>query len=308
MPAPVPLDRQPRGCLLLDMQLFGCIMQRSGQMDEVFRALSNPSRRRLLDRLNARDGQTLGELCDGLGMARQSVSKHLAVLEEANVVATIRRGREKLHFLNAAPIEDIAERWISPYHRQRVRALSDLKRALEGVPMSKPEFVYVTYIGTTPQQLWQALIEPAFTARYWGDRLSSEWTVGSPVLWQSGPDGKFEDLGQVVLEADPYRRLSYTWHNYQWKWAGMFGWSEETFEELVKEPISKVTFDLEPLGSVVKLTVVHDGFEGETEMLRGVSGGWPQILSRLKTMLESGEILDLSNGSQTDLAAAQAEG
>ena len=100
-------------------------------MDDVVRALADPSRRSLLDSLNDRDGQTLRELCTGLAMARQSVSKHLAVLEAANLVTTVRRGREKRHFLNAAPINAIADRWIDHYDRQRVTALADLKTALE---------------------------------------------------------------------------------------------------------------------------------------------------------------------------------
>ena len=116
----------------------------------MFKALADPSRRRLLDRLNERSGQTLRELCAGLDMARQSVSKHLAVLEEAGLVATVRRGREKLHYLNAAPVNEIADRWISQYDRARVRALADLKTALEETPMDAPTFVYITYIRTTP--------------------------------------------------------------------------------------------------------------------------------------------------------------
>src|SRR3989442_11404249 len=100
-------------------------------LDEVFRALADPSRRALLDSLNERSGQTLRELCSGLEMARQSVSKHLAVLEAANLVTTVRRGREKLHYLNAAPINDISERWITRYERDRVHALANLKPALE---------------------------------------------------------------------------------------------------------------------------------------------------------------------------------
>ena len=101
------------------------------QLDDAFRALADPSRRRLLDSLNARNGQTLRELCAGLDMARQSVSKHLAVLEAANLVTTLRRGREKLHYLNPEPIQEIGERWIAPYERRRVAALAELKRALE---------------------------------------------------------------------------------------------------------------------------------------------------------------------------------
>src|SRR5665213_106458 len=131
------------------------------EMDAVFRALADPSRRRLLDRLNERNGQTLRELCSNLDMARQSVTKHLGVLEDANLVTTARQGREKLHFLNAAPINDIAERWIRTYDQERVHALADLKSALENEPMAKTDFVYVTYIETTPEKLWQALTEPA---------------------------------------------------------------------------------------------------------------------------------------------------
>src|SRR6202046_4963268 len=100
------------------------------EMDEVFKALGDASRRRLLDSLNARNGQSLRQLCAGLDMARQSVSKHLAVLEAANLVTTVWQGREKLHYLNAEPINAIADRWISRYERARVRALADLTRAL----------------------------------------------------------------------------------------------------------------------------------------------------------------------------------
>jgi uncharacterized protein YndB with AHSA1/START domain/DNA-binding transcriptional ArsR family regulator len=267
-------------------------------MDAIFKALADPSRRQLLDRLNSRNGQSLQELCAGLDMARQSVTKHLAVLEAANLVTTVRRGREKLHFLNAAPINDIAERWIGQYHRRRAQALADLKRTLEDRAVSQTEFVYVTYIRTTPQELWRALTDPAFTLRYWGAAQHSDWSVGSPVRWQSGPDGEIQDLDQVVLESRPYRRLSYTWHNYQPEHAEFFGWSDEVFAELVKQPRSKVTFDIEPVGSVVKLTVVHEGFAPDSEMLKAVSGrkretgGWPEILANLKTLLETGDVLD----------------
>jgi uncharacterized protein YndB with AHSA1/START domain/DNA-binding transcriptional ArsR family regulator len=259
-------------------------------MDEVFKALADPSRRRLLDSLNHHNGQSLRELCAGLEMARQSVSKHLAVLEAANLVTTVRRGREKLHYLNAVPINAIAERWIGQYDRERTHALADLKRALEATPMSKPEFVYTTYIATTPEELWQALTQPEFTRRYWGTAFTSDWEVGSPVLVEQ--DGEFRDPGDSeVLECDPPRRLSYRWGNYQWKHAELFGWTEEQFAELRKEKISKVTFDLEPLGGVVKLTVTHDDFEGRTVMLESASIGWPSLLADLKTLLETGKTM-----------------
>src|SRR3954469_16748961 len=127
-------------------------------MDDVFKALADASRRRPLDSLNARNGQTLRELCSELDMARQSVSKHLAVLEAANLVTAVRRGREKLHYLNVAPINEIGERWIGRYERGRVEALAGLKRALEEESIvDRPTFVYTTYIRTTPERLWQAL-------------------------------------------------------------------------------------------------------------------------------------------------------
>jgi DNA-binding transcriptional ArsR family regulator len=101
-------------------------------MDDVFRALADPVRRQLLDSLHARNGQTLGELCTGHDMTHQAVMKHLAILEQANLVVTQKRGREKLHFLNPVPIQEIADRWIGKYERSRLRALSDLKKTLEG--------------------------------------------------------------------------------------------------------------------------------------------------------------------------------
>src|ERR687888_372384 len=118
------------------------LMAAYSEIDDVFRALADPSRRELLDRLNARNGQSLRELCEGLDMARQSVTKHLAVLEAASLVTSVRRGRERLHYLNPAPINAISERWINQYDQTRVRALADLKRAMEETPMAKPSFVY----------------------------------------------------------------------------------------------------------------------------------------------------------------------
>ncbi|HTF10504.1 MAG TPA: SRPBCC domain-containing protein, partial [Asanoa sp.] len=243
-----------------------------------------------LDSLNARNGQTLRELCAGLDMARQSVSKHLAVLAEAGLVTTVRRGREKLHYLNAAPVNAIADRWINRYDRGRVQALADLKTALEQTPMSKPEFVYTTYINTTPEQLWQALTDPAFTNRYWGTGFDTDWTVGSPVVW-TFEGGRIADPEQVVLESDPYRRLSYTWHTFTDEWAKASGIAEADRAAFAAEPRSKVTFELEPAGAAVRLTVIHDGFTPGSAVLKTINSGWPQILAGLKTLLETGGIL-----------------
>ncbi|MFX0574213.1 ArsR/SmtB family transcription factor [Nocardia nepalensis] len=260
-------------------------------MDEVFRALADPSRRRLLDSLNARNGQTLRDLCAELDMARQSVSKHLAVLEAANLITTRRSGREKLHYLNAEPINAIADRWITRYHRGRVHALADLKQALEANPMSDTAFVYTTYIKTTPERLWQALTDPAFTDRYWGASFDTDWRPGSEMVWHQR-DWTSKDAQQVVLESDPYRKLSYTWHTFDPAFATAFDMHPDDVAAWAREPRSKVTFELEPAGpELVKLTVVHNGFEPGSAVLAGISGGWPSILSNLKTLLETGETL-----------------
>jgi uncharacterized protein YndB with AHSA1/START domain/DNA-binding transcriptional ArsR family regulator len=270
------------------MQPDGCMSTQDGdEVDEVFRALADASRRRLLDSLNARNGQSLRELCAGLDMARQSVSKHLAILEAANLVTTVWRGREKLHYLNAAPISGIAERWINRYDQQRVHALSDLKRALEDTPMSKPEFVYTTYINTTPERLWQALTDPAFTMRYWNTAFETDWQPGSVMTWDN-QGVRIADPEQVVLEADPCRRLSYTWHTFVPELAQAIGADQDVFQRAAGERRSRVTFDIEPAGEQVKLTVVHDGFDPGSVVAGMVSVGWPQVISGLKTLLEAG--------------------
>jgi uncharacterized protein YndB with AHSA1/START domain len=147
--------------------------------------------------------------------------------------------------------------------------------------MSKPEFVYVTYIETTPEKLWEALTHSEFSRRYWWDtQVKSDWKVGSPFAleWR----GKVTDTG-VIIESDRPRRLSYTWSN--------------ASEEFRNERPSRVTFVLEPYGPLVKLTLTHDDFEDGSRMLQGVSKGWPAIMSSLKSMLESGRALDVPLGA-----------
>jgi uncharacterized protein YndB with AHSA1/START domain/DNA-binding transcriptional ArsR family regulator len=259
-------------------------------MDDVFKALADPTRRRLLDSLNRSNGQRLRELCAGVDIARQSVSKHIAVLEAANLVTSVRRGRERLHYLNAAPINEIAERWINHYDRERVQALADLKRALEDTPMQKPSFVYTTYIKTTPERLWQALTEPEFTRRYWDTAFETDWKPGSTMTWDH-LGTRISNPEQVVLEAEPYRRLSYTWHEFTDEWAQAVGFDSELLAKLAAEPRSKVTFEIEPAEQGTKLTVIHDGFEPGSTVLELIREGWPQLVSDLKTLLETGRPL-----------------
>jgi DNA-binding transcriptional ArsR family regulator/uncharacterized protein YndB with AHSA1/START domain len=260
-------------------------------LDDVFRALADPSRRTLLDRLRARNGQSLRELGAELDMARQSVSKHLAILEAAGLVTTVRHGREKLHYLNAAPINEIADRWISHYDRGRAEALADLKRALEEPPMPKPTFVYTTYIRTTPEQLWKGLTDPAFTQRYWNLSFETDWQPGSEMIW-TNHGARIEDPEQVVLESDPFTHLSYTWHTMTQELAERIDFSAEKMAAWEAEPRSKVTFDIEDGEPLVKLTVIHEVAEDDGIVLSSVSGGWPIVLASLKTLLETGRAPD----------------
>jgi len=158
--------------------------------------------------------------------------------------------------------------------------------------MSKPSFVYVTYIATTIERLYQALTSAEFTERYmFGRRVESTWKVGAPVRYL-GRDGKLSDSGEV-LEADPPRRLVFTWR-------------VEFDDALRREGYSKVTFELEPLGGEVKLTVVHDELREGSGVLKGISGGWPKALASLKSLLEAGRSLAISSPESASAGEAAA--
>ncbi|MGW0584055.1 ArsR/SmtB family transcription factor, partial [Streptomyces sp. NPDC002920] len=175
-------------------------------MDKVFKALADDTRRRLLDRLHERGGQTLGELCACVDMARQSVTQHLAVLEAANLVVTVRRGREKLHYLNPVPLHEIQERWIDKFERPRLRVLSDVKRRAEEAMTEQPTFVYVTYIASTPEKVWDALTDADLTAVYWGHSNVSDWQPGS--RWEHvrvDGSGIADVVGTVEVSERPTR-------------------------------------------------------------------------------------------------------
>jgi uncharacterized protein YndB with AHSA1/START domain len=239
-------------------------------MDEVFKALADPHRRKLLDRLFRRDGQTLSELCQRVAMTRFGVMKHLRVLEEAGLVVTRREGREKLHYLNPMPIRLVHDRWVSKYRAPFAAALSELKSRLEE---AMPEtLVYELFIKTTPEKLWQALTEEAVTKRYFfGESIKSDWKAGSD--WHSiGPSGS-RDVEGKVLECDPGKRLVITWHI--------------LYDKALSSEVSRVTYLIEPRGPVCKLSVTHD-IADAPKTAEHVKGGWSLVLSSLKSLLETG--------------------
>jgi uncharacterized protein YndB with AHSA1/START domain/predicted transcriptional regulator len=241
-------------------------------VDAVFRALADPTRRSLLDELFREDGQTLRALEERFDMTRFGVMKHLKQLEEAGLVVTRRRGREKLHFLNPVPIRLVHDRWVSKYAEPWAAALSGLKQSLER-PMEK---VFEIYIRTTPERLWGAITDPEIRSKYhFGLRAESDFTPGSRFELvhpkAPGPLGEGENL-----EVDPPRRLVQTMTAL---------WSDD----VKAEGTSRITWEIEPVGDSCRLTVTHDQLrEGANSELYG---GWPMILSGLKTWLETGQLL-----------------
>jgi len=154
--------------------------------------------------LHERQGQTLGELCADLRMARQSATQHLAVLEAANLISSVRRGREKLHYLNPVPLHEVQERWIDKFERPRLRALANLKRQAEEEEMTdKPTYVYVTYIHSTADRVWHALTDADLTGQFWGHSNVSDWEPGSTWEHRRTDGSGIADVVGTVLEAVP---------------------------------------------------------------------------------------------------------
>jgi uncharacterized protein YndB with AHSA1/START domain len=242
-------------------------------MDDVFRALADPTRRFLLDKLFERDGRTLTELESELEMTRFGVMKHLRLLEDAGLIVTRRRGREKLHFLNPVPIRLVHDRWVSKYAAPWASTLSDLKDRLENKTMEK---VFEIYIKTTPERLWEAITNPEMRRKYqFGVGVTSDWTPGSRYEG-SNPLSPTPIFGGENLEVDPPRRLVQS-YNALWD------------DDVKSEGTSRVTWEIEPIADSCRLTVTHDQLrEGANDQL---FGGWPMILSGLKTLLETGELL-----------------
>jgi uncharacterized protein YndB with AHSA1/START domain/DNA-binding transcriptional ArsR family regulator len=240
-------------------------------MDEVFRALADPTRRSLLDALFHEDGQTLAALEARLPMTRFGVMKHLKALEEAGLVVTRRRGREKLHFLNPVPIRLVHDRWVSKYAEPWVSMLSELKHGLEDKTLEK---VFEIYIKTTPERLWQAITDTEMRRKYtFGAVFTSDWTPGSryQATGHGSPIGEGENL-----EVDPPRRLV---QSFRALWD----------DDVKVEGTSRVTWEIVQIGDSCRLTVTHDQLREDAN--GQLYGGWPMVLSGLKTLLETGEML-----------------
>jgi uncharacterized protein YndB with AHSA1/START domain len=246
-------------------------------MAVVFRALGDANRRVLLDRLFERDGQTLGELCGYLPeMTRFGVMKHLAVLEEANLVTAVRAGREKRHFLNPVPIRLVHDRWIGKFAEPIVGAMSTLKTRLE-TSMDTFDHVYTVVIKASPERVWRAITDGDDTVRYYfGTRVASDWSVGAPIRYDY-PDGTLAADGEV-LAIDPGTSLTMTF---------LPRWSPQTEAD---GPV-RMTWAVEAThDGGAKLTVTSALIPG-SQTAKEFADGIVTIVSGLKTLLETGEPL-----------------
>lgn len=236
-----------------------------------FRALADPSRRLLLDRLFERDGQSLGELTAHLpDMTRFGVMRHLDVLESAGLISTRKEGREKRHFLNPVPIRLIHDRWISKYAAPVVGAMSAMKDHLEGRRVVMQDHVYSIYIDAEPDRVWQAITDGDDTVRYYyGTRVSSDWQAGSHIRYDY-PDGTPAADGEV-LSVDPPRRLEMTFRAL---------WDPE----LAAEGHVRQVWELDVADGSTKLTVTTSGMSAK--QAEQFTGGMVFIVSSLKTVVE----------------------
>lgn len=250
-------------------------------MDLIFRALADPTRRALLDALFTQDGQALGALAADFDMTRIGVAKHLAQLEDAGLVVSRRRGREKLHFLNPVGIRQIHDRWVSKYTEPWAAGLRGLRDELEGQDMSTSK-VFEIYIRTTPQRLWQAITDPDTRRRFhFGNTITSEWTQGSAyAVTHDGVEGPLVDGENLTVE--PPRLLVQGFHAH---------WDDDA----ESAGTSRVTWEIEEIGDSCRLTVIHDQLPANVD--EAIHGGWPMVLSGLKTWLETGTELT-TPGSQ----------
>jgi uncharacterized protein YndB with AHSA1/START domain/DNA-binding transcriptional ArsR family regulator len=257
--------------------------------EAIFKALADSSRRALLDALQRADGQTLSSLLGVLPeLSRFGVMKHLGVLEEAGLITKHKSGREVWHYLNPVPIQQVYERWVSRYAQPHTRQLTRLQSQLEA-PTSMPApytHIYHITIRTTPERLWQALTSSDDTRHYYfGCSVRGDWHAGSRYAYLTGPGqvgalvgADQEMVTGTVLESDPPRKMVMTFTPH---WVGPDA----------PAPLSKVTYLLEPMGELTRLTLLHEDLEPNTPLTQGMIEGWALIFSGLKTLLETGQPL-----------------
>lgn len=249
-------------------------------MDAIFKSLTDPTRRALLNSLRARNGQTLTELCADLSLTRFGVMKHLKVLEEADLVLTRKSGRFKYHYLNAVPLQEAIDRWVEPYRvKPAARSLIDLKSHLEGFPMSKPDFISGIYIRCSQSALWEALRDPAQMMAY--DFMGQTIARDGDAIRYATPDGHLT-LVCRELEVEPMTRLV------------------TSFEPTWDAKPSRVVYLIEPLGDHCRLTVEHHDLTWPAEYGSGTADGWSRTLAGLKSYLESGQPVRFDGGVDFD--------
>ena len=248
-------------------------------MDLIFKALSDKSRRQILDLVKNKPGININELTEYFEFSRFAVMKHIRILEEANLIVSEKSGKNKLLYLNAMPIQYIYDRWISKFSKYWASSLAELKYSLEneGEKMGNElKHVFVTYIKTSKEKLWEALTNGEITKKYYyNTELTSDFKAGSELKYMRMNENGEEEapVKGKILEIEPMKRLVHT------------------FEFTNNDKPSKVTYEIEEAGKSVKLTLTHSNFEGKTETFNSVKEGWPLILSGLKTYLETGNTL-----------------
>ncbi len=244
-------------------------------MDEVFKAINDPSRRLLLDGLYERDGQTLGELCALLPeMTRYGVMNHLRILEEAELVISHKQGRQKFHYLNPVPIKLIHNRWISRYTELRVGAITGIKARVETGEhhVEQPAHIYKSYIRGTAEEVWDAITNPDKTVQYfYGTLVDSRWEVGAEMNYNYS-DGTAASTGRIIA-IDANKRLEFTFHAL---------WDEELAAE---GPVREV-WSLEESDGMVELRI--ELYEVGPKTLQDFKDGLPYIVSGLKSLVETG--------------------
>jgi uncharacterized protein YndB with AHSA1/START domain len=240
-------------------------------MSDIFKALADDTRRRLLDALLREDGQSISMLEGAFAMSRFGIAKHLNVLEDAGLIVSRRKGRERLHFLNTLPIQQVYDRWVTKYTAPTSTALTHLKRELEKDLMEK---VFEIFIKTTPEKLWEAITNPELRRKYqFGVRLESDFVEGSN--YRAIGKGQVVFDGKNLEVAPPHRLVQ----SYNARWS----------DDVAAAGTSRVTIEIMQVQDSCRLVVTHDELPNDANSQ--IYGGWPMVLSGLKTLLETGETL-----------------